>query len=259
VSTHPAYGTLRAVTSFASVLLEENPGTMTLEGTNTWLLRGPGASASVVVDPGEDDAEHLERLAAHGPTELVLLTHHHFDHSGGAARFAAAARAPVRALRAELCREQAPLAAGETLALAGLAIDVLHTPRHTEDSACLRVRSGRETAVLTGDTILGRGTTVLTDLGSYLDSLTALAAEPPGVPVLPGHGPELPDLRAVAGEYLAHRRERLEQVRGALARLGPDPSARQVVEIAYADVEPALWPAAEESVRAQLAYLRSAG
>jgi glyoxylase-like metal-dependent hydrolase (beta-lactamase superfamily II) len=257
VSTHPAYGTLREVTSFAAVLLEDNPGTMTLDGTNSWVLRGSGASASVVVDPGEDDPEHLDRLAAHGPVELILLTHHHFDHTGGAARFAALLGAPVRALRAELCRGAAPLAGGETVSAAGLAVDVLHTPGHTDDSVCLRVRAGAEAGVLTGDTILGRGTTVLSDLGAYLDSLHALAAEPAGVPALPGHGPDLPDLRAVAGEYLAHRRQRLAAVRDAASRLGSDPSPREVVEIVYADVDPALWAAADESVRAQLEYLRS--
>jgi glyoxylase-like metal-dependent hydrolase (beta-lactamase superfamily II) len=258
VSTHPAYGRLREVTPFAAVLLEENPGTMTLDGTNSWVLRGPGASAAVVVDPGEDDLEHLERLAAQGPVELVLLTHHHVDHSAGAARFAGMVDAPVRALRAQLCRGAPSLAGGETLAAAALEIDVLHTPGHTDDSICLRVRGEEEAALATGDTVLGRGTTVLTDLGAYLGSLHTLATEPSGVPLLPGHGPDLSDARAVAREYLEHRRARLDQVRDALASLGPNPSARSVVEIVYADVDPALWGAAEESVRAQLEYLRSA-
>jgi hypothetical protein len=74
--------------------------------------------------------------------------------------------------------------------------------------------------------------------------------------VLPGHGPELPDARAAAAQYLAHREQRLDQVRSALGTLGPDVTARQVVELVYADVDPALWPAAEWSVRAQLDYLR---
>ncbi|MGH3570203.1 MAG: MBL fold metallo-hydrolase, partial [Pseudonocardia sp.] len=68
--------------------------------------------------------------------------------------------------------------------------------------------------------------------------------------------PELPDAPAVAAEYLAHREQRLEQVRAAIATLGPDVTARQVVELVYADVDETLWPAAEWSVKAQLAYLR---
>jgi hypothetical protein len=74
--------------------------------------------------------------------------------------------------------------------------------------------------------------------------------------VLPGHGPELPDLAVTAAEYLAHREERLDQVRAALRRLGPDASPRAVVEVVYADVDKSLWGPAEWSVRAQLDYLR---
>ncbi len=84
-----------------------------------------------------------------------------------------------------------------------------------------------------------------------------LAELAPGTAVLPGHGPELPDAPAVAAQYLEHREQRLDQVRAALAELGPDATARQVVELVYADVDRTLWPAAEWSVRAQLDYLRS--
>lgn len=111
--------------------------------------------------------------------------------------------------------------------------------------------------ILTGDTILGRGTTVLHDLGDYLRSLRKLIALPDGTPGLPGHGPELPDLPATAREYLAHREQRLDQVRSALGTLGEDATPRQVVEVVYADVDRALWAPAEASVRAQLEYLRS--
>jgi glyoxylase-like metal-dependent hydrolase (beta-lactamase superfamily II) len=114
--------------------------------------------------------------------------------------------------------------------------------------------------VLTGDTILGRGTTLIAHpdgaLGPYLDSLRRLAGLAPATAVLPGHGPELPDAPAVATAYLAHREERLEQVRSALAQLGPDATPHQVVEVVYADVDEVLWPAAELSVRAQLDHLR---
>lgn len=107
--------------------------------------------------------------------------------------------------------------------------------------------------------MLGRGTTVIDDedgsLADYLDSLRRLRGLG-GRAVLPGHGPELPDLAAAAEMYLAHRQERLEQVRRALQVLGDDATPRQVVEHVYADVDEKLWQAAESSVRAQLAYLR---
>ncbi|GAA1339016.1 MBL fold metallo-hydrolase [Saccharothrix algeriensis] len=248
----PAYGRLREVTPFASVVLAENPSVMTLEGTNTWLLRAPGSPSCAVVDPGPLDRGHLERVAAAGPVDVVLLTHGHHDHSEGAAEFGALVGAPVRALDPRFRLGSEGLAGGDVVVAGGLEIRVLATPGHTDDSLSFLV----EDAVLTGDTVLGRGTTVLDGrLRDYLGSLEALAGLPPGTVVLPGHGPELPDAASVARTYLAHREQRLEQVRAAVAELGGSPSARQVVEVVYADVDPALWSAAEWSVRAQLDYL----
>ena len=65
---HPAYGRLRAVTATASVLLADNPGPLTLEGTNTWILRGAGSDEIVVVDPGPDDADHIAGCHRHVKT-----------------------------------------------------------------------------------------------------------------------------------------------------------------------------------------------
>ncbi|MBW4719765.1 MBL fold metallo-hydrolase [Saccharothrix obliqua] len=240
----PAYGRLREVTPFASVVLAENPSVMTLEGTNTWVLRAPGSSSCVVVDPGPLDREHLARVAAHGPVDVVLLTHGHADHAEGAAEFGSLVDAPVRAA--------ADLVDGEVVEAGGLAVRVLATPGHTDDSLCFLVAG----AVLTGDTVLGRGTTVLDgSLRDYLASLDVLADLPPGTTALPGHGPELPDVAVVARQYRAHREQRLAQVRAAVAELGGSPTARQVVELVYADVDRSLWQAAEWSVRAQLDYL----
>jgi glyoxylase-like metal-dependent hydrolase (beta-lactamase superfamily II) len=260
--TAPAYGVLRPVTPLAAVLLAENPSPMTLDGTNTWVLRAPGEEACVVIDPGEDDDVHLRRVAAQGPVELVLLTHRHHDHAGGARRFAELTGAPVRALDPSLVLGSEALGDGDVVTAAGVELRVVATPGHTSDSLSFLLDGpGADPAVLTGDTILGRGTTVIAHpdgaLGPYLDSLRRLADLPPGTAVLPGHGPELPDAPAVARAYLAHREERLDQVRAALARLGPDATPRQVVELVYADVDRVLWPAAELSVRAQLDHLRA--
>jgi glyoxylase-like metal-dependent hydrolase (beta-lactamase superfamily II) len=260
--TAPAYGVLRPVTPLAAVLLAENPSPMTLDGTNTWVLRAPGEEACVVIDPGEDDDVHLRRVAAQGPVELVLLTHRHHDHAGGARRFAELTGAPVRALDPSLVLGSEALGDGDVVTAAGVELRVVATPGHTSDSLSFLLDGpGADPAVLTGDTILGRGTTVIAHpdgaLGPYLDSLRRLADLPPGTAVLPGHGPELPDAPAVARAYLVHREERLDQVRAALARLGPDATPRQVVELVYADVDRVLWPAAELSVRAQLDHLRA--
>jgi glyoxylase-like metal-dependent hydrolase (beta-lactamase superfamily II) len=257
---HPAYETVRAVLPQASVLLQANAGPMTLDGTNTWLLRAPDAAATVVVDPGQDDDAHLEALlAAAGDVALVLVTHGHFDHSQAAAALHARTGAPVRAVDPAHCHGGGdPLPDGETITAGGVRLEVLATPGHTSDSASFVLDDGA--GVLTGDTILGRGTTVVAHpdgvLGPYLDSLQRLRGLGDAL-VLPGHGPELPSLAAVADQYLTHRAQRLDQVRAALAELGADASARQIVELVYADVDEAVWWAAELSVRAQLDYLRA--
>lgn len=260
MTTHPAYGVLRPVTEQASVLLAENPSAMTLEGTNTWLLRAPGSGACVVVDPGPDDETHLRRVAAHGPVSEVLLTHGHPDHAAGARRFGELVGSGVRALDPAHRLGSEGLGEGDVVAAAGVEVRVLATPGHTSDSLCFLLDGGGAVSVLTGDTVLGRGTTVIAHpdgrLADYLGSLHRLGELPPGVSVLPGHGPELPDAGEVARDYLAHRQQRLEQVRAAVESLGGQPTPRQVVEVVYADVDRALWPAAEWSVRAQLDYLR---
>lgn len=260
---HPAPGTLRAVTGFASVQLAQNPGPMTLDGTNTWLFRAPGQRDCVVIDPGPSEPDHLRAVADQGPVSLVLLTHHHGDHTDGVDEFAALTGAPVRAWDADLCRGAQPFRDGEEIDAAGVRLRVVATPGHTRDSVSFLAEYGDEQVVFTGDSILGRGTTVVAHpdghLGSYVDSLRTLAGLPAGTRALPGHGPELPDAAEVAAAYLEHRERRLNQVREVVRDHGPDVTARRVVEIVYADVDPAVWPAAEWSVQAQLTYLSERG
>lgn len=244
---------------------EDNPGPMTLDGTNTWILRETGPDRrSVVVDPGELDEPHLARvLRRAAPVALVVLTHRHHDHADGARRFAQLSSTPVRAADPTLCIDAEPLSDGEPLEVDGLLLRVVATPGHTTDSACLVLAAER--SILTGDTVLGRGTTVVAHpdgvLGAYLDSLRVLRAVVDGFDgparLLPGHGPVLADGGAVIDGYLAHRLDRLEQVRTAVAAGAVTPA--DVVARVYADVDPVLWPAAEMSVAAQLAHLASGG
>ncbi|MEX5706904.1 MBL fold metallo-hydrolase [Parafrankia sp. FMc6] len=254
---------LRRVTKLASVVLAPNPGPMTLDGTNTWILRSPGDAGCVVVDPGPDHGEHLARVAAAGLVRTILLTHGHSDHSEGAATLHALTGAQVRALDPAHRLGSEGLGAGDVVAAAGVELRVLATPGHTSDSLSFVLAGDDEhPAVLTGDTILGRGSTVVAHpdgrLADYLASLRLLR-ELGDTTVLPGHGPELPAAGRAAEAYLEHRARQLDQVVSALADLGA--SAEQVtpidvVRIVYADVDVALWPAAELSVRAQLDYLR---
>ena len=247
---------IRTVTSTAAVVLAPNPGPMTLDGTNTWIVRDASSPGCVVVDPGPLIEEHLAEVASYGPVEVVLLTHGHLDHSEGARRLAELTGAPVRALDPAHRLGDEGLAEGDVVAAAGLELRVLATPGHTSDSLSFLLPD----AVLTGDTVLGRGSTVVAHpdgvLADYLASLRRLR-ELGELAVLPGHGPELPSAGAAAEQYLAHREARLEQVRAAVEAGATD--AEAVVRTVYADVDPALWPAATLSVRAQLRHLAEGG
>jgi glyoxylase-like metal-dependent hydrolase (beta-lactamase superfamily II) len=234
---------------------------MTLDGTNTWVLRAEDSGRSIVIDPGPDDPVHLGAVADNaGDVVSVLLTHGHLDHSEGARRFAEMMGCGVRALDPAFVYGEEGLHDGDVVEVDGLEVHVVGTPGHTSDS--LSFVLPEDGAVLTGDTVLGRGTTVVAHpdgaLGAYLGSLRRLrdlASEQGLTTVLPGHGPVLTDALGAIEYYLAHRAERLDQVRAALADGAVEPI--DVVRRVYADVDERLWPAAELSVRAQLAYLRA--
>jgi glyoxylase-like metal-dependent hydrolase (beta-lactamase superfamily II) len=245
-------------TDRARCVLAPNPSPMTLDGTNTWVLREPGAERSIVIDPGPEHDGHLRRVASYaGRVAVVLLTHGHPDHAEGARRFAAlAGGVPVRALDPAHRLGEEGLAEGDVVALDGLELRVMQTPGHTPDSLTFWLPA--DGAMLTGDTVLGRGTTVVHRLGDYLASLDRLRAMAEGTQViLPGHGGRLDDPVGALDYYIGHRRERLQQVEDALAAGAR--TAREVVERVYADVDRALWPVAEASVRAQLEYLTERG
>jgi len=239
---------------------------MTLDGTNTWLIAEPGSEAAIVIDPGPLDEAHLRRvrdLAAQAGQRVavIVLTHRHSDHSAGAARFAALTGAPVRAVDPAQRLGDEGLAAGDVLTQAGCELRVVATPGHSSDSVCLQLPA--DSAVLTGDTVLGRGTTVIGGDGSladYLASLRRLRAltEQQALRVLlPGHGPLLASPAATLDYYLDHRAERLAEVAAALA--SGDTTIDQIVARVYAAVPREVWPAAAVSVGAQLDYLAGQG
>jgi glyoxylase-like metal-dependent hydrolase (beta-lactamase superfamily II) len=244
---------LDGLPGWVTLLRAPNPGPMTLDGTNTWVVRAPGEQLGVVIDPGPLDEEHLARIAACGPFRSILVTHGHHDHVEGAGRLAEMlGGTPV------LAADPAHGAPFERHTRTdGLDIEVLDTPGHTSDSVCFLARVGNSRAMFTGDTILGRGSTVVAapdgDLGGYLSSLELLSAYG-GVLMLPGHGPARDDVAALARVYLDHRRERLAQVEAAVAA-GADTPER-VVDLVYPDIEPGVRFAAIFSATAQLNYLR---
>ena len=248
-------------------VLAPNPGPMTLDGTNTYVLAEPGSSHAVVVDPGPDDPDHLDRVVQElarydQQATMVVLTHGHADHSAGAPRLARRVGCPVRAVDPRHRLGDEGLADSSRLTVAGLEIGVRATPGHTADSVCLHVPA--DGVLLTGDTVLGRGTTVVAHpdgvLSDYLQSLAALetfAAGHPGLRLLPGHGPAGAQVAVVFALYRAHRAERLAQVTDAVAAGAR--SLDDVVSRVYADVDPSLWPAARVSVQAQVEHLLQTG
>ncbi|MFF8485512.1 MBL fold metallo-hydrolase [Streptomyces antibioticus] len=254
-------------TARAVNVLAPNASAMTLDGTNTWIVAEPDSDLAVVIDPGPLDEGHLRAVVdtaerAGRRVALTLLTHGHPDHAEGAARFAELTGTRVRALDPALRLGDEGLAHGDVVTVGGLELRVVPTPGHTADSLCFHLPADR--AVLTGDTILGRGTTVVAHpdgrLGDYLDSLRRLRSltVDDGVhTVLPGHGPVLEDAQGAVEFYLAHRAHRLAQVETAVENGFTAPS--EVVAHVYADVDRSLWPAAELSVRAQLEYLQEHG
>lgn len=245
-------------------VLAPNPSPMTLDGTNTHLVGEPGSGQAVVVDPGPDDAGHLAAVEAalaarDARVVAVLVTHHHADHAEAALPWGRHFGAPVAAATPEVAgRGGRLLRAGERLELAGTTLDVVPTPGHTADHLAFRLASG---AVLVGDHVLGRGTSVVThpegDVLAYLESLRRVHDLGPSA-LYCGHGPELTaDPGAVLRFYLAHRAYREQQLLDALAAGAR--TVQELVAVVYAAVPRAVWAAAAQSTRATLAKLAAEG
>jgi glyoxylase-like metal-dependent hydrolase (beta-lactamase superfamily II) len=223
-------------TARALCVLAPNASPMTLDGTNTWIVAEPDSPLAVVIDPGPLDEGHLKNVVAAAEragkrVALTLLTHGHPDHAEGAARFAELTGTRVRALDPALRLGEEGLTAGDTVTTGGLELRVIPTPGHTADSLTFHLPA--DGAVLTGDTVLGRGTTMVAHpdgrLGDYLDSLRrlqSLTVEGGVDTVLPGHGPVLADARGAVEFYLAHRANRLAQVETpSRPATGPPPTS----------------------------------
>lgn len=235
-------------------ILAPNPGLMTLEGTNTWVV---GAGPSIVIDPGPRDAAHLAEVesAARG-VAAILLTHDHADHAEGAASFAERVGATVVAARPP--RGGQRLRDGQTFRVADVELVAIATPGHSVDHVAFHEPASG--ALFTGDAVLGRGTSVIDppdgDLAAYLRSLRRMRDLAPRT-IHPGHGPLV--LRAVAklDAYLEHRAER-ERAILALLAFGPSTPERLAREI-YTDIDPEARPLSERTVLAHLQKLQAEG
>ena len=201
---------LRPVTDSRDVarLVAPNPGPMTLEGTNTYVV---GRDPAVVIDPGPADRGHIEAIRAEadgrGGIGFVLLTHSHADHAEG-----------VEMLGVE------PTPIGDADEVQGLR--AMDTPGHSRDHVCFIhpvsvVSAAGLVDVFAGDLILGEGSTIVPpaaqggSLAGYMDSLRKLQALKIEL-IYPGHGPVITDPAAKIAEYVAHREEREARLIAAL-------------------------------------------
>ncbi len=216
-----------------------NPGPMTLAGTNTYLY---GSDPCVAIDPGPDDAGHLEAVRAaaeqRGGIGLVLLTHGHGDHADGAERLGA---------------EVALLGDGEEHG----GLRALATPGHAADHVCFLTGDG---VCFSGDLVLGEGSTFVPpdggSLAAYMDSLRLLQAEPIEL-ICPGHGPWVTDPAAKLAEYVEHREMRERRLLAALER--GERSKQALLAEAWSDVPAELRPAAAMVMDAHLQKLEAEG
>ncbi|MBS0294347.1 MAG: MBL fold metallo-hydrolase [Proteobacteria bacterium] len=263
-------------------LTAPNPGVMTGPGTNSYLVGDP-ATGYIAIDPGPQDAEHLERLwrAAGGDIRMIVCTHSHPDHSPGAA--------PLQAMVATHGRPKPPILGlpslptarahsqftpdralqnGELLALKGQGLEgeithtleAVHTPGHAANHVCLLLRE--DGLLFSGDHILNGSTTVIDppdgNMADYLDSLDrldALCAEHGVDFILPAHGYVLGEARAAIARLKAHRLAREAKVLAAM-QARPDGSMDDWVRLAYDDVPERIWPVAQRSLLAHIERIR---
>ena len=264
--TVPPVGQPHQVTPRATWLLAPNPGPMTFDGTNSWVLHEPGRRGAVIVDPGPDDPGHLGALIAlaeelGGEVTAVLVTHGHPDHTGGVRETARRTGAPV--LCASPRWADTVLRPGP-LTLAGLRIEVLATPGHSSDSLSFHLPD--EQSMVTGDTVLGRSAPVILDPDGRVDAmLTSLEvitrvlggdggdAGEAGPVILPGHGPLVLEPVSLLTFAVAAREARLAQAEAAV-----DGGCRTVSAVAmsmYGPFDERIRPGIEATVRAHLRYL----
>lgn len=242
-------------------LLGLNPGLMTGPGTNTYLV---GERQPLLIDTGAGVAEYPSLLSGFvqaerlGKISRVLLSHRHRDHMGGVTDvrrlFPGVPVAKLIRNDPSLPVPMEPLEDDAVVAGEGVTLHALHTPGHASDHLCYYL--AEEQALFTGDLILGGTTTVIPpddgDLGEYLASLRRLL-DLPIQRIYPGHGPVIEPARPTIEAYIAHRLERERQIVNAL-RAGAA-TIPAIVARVYAEVDPALHPAAQLSVQSHLIKL----
>ncbi|BEP33843.1 hypothetical protein GmRootV59_08170 [Variovorax sp. V59] len=260
-------------------LTAPNPGAMTGPGTNSYIV-GDAATGYLVIDPGPNDAAHIDRLwrATEGNIRMIVCTHSHADHSPGAAPLQALCKEkpPILGLSsAPTARSSARFAAerelrdGERLVISGSTAEgepvthtlrTIHTPGHAANHLCLVLEE--DGLLFSGDHILNGSTTVVDppdgDMNAYIDSLDKLdaACEAGGIDfILPAHGHVIGSARSAIAQLKAHRLKREAKIAAAMQRL-PGGTPDDWLPLAYDDVPERMWPVAARSLAAHVARIR---
>lgn len=255
-------GRVRALDAVTTRVRAPNPSPMTLTGTNTYVVGPTHGGPVAVVDPGPPLRSHRMAIESavrrrDGRIALVVVTHHHADHAG-AVGWASGWDVGVRAFDPARVDGAQHLGDGDTVDVDGVRLVVHHHPGHSSDHLCLQILDTG--VVLTGDHVLGEGTTVIAwpdgDLAEHLASLRALRHLRPAA-LYPGHGDVVGDPINRIDALLAHRAQRTRQIVEALGR-GCD-TVEAVVSQVYGDLPDQVRRAAARSVTAHLADLEARG
>jgi glyoxylase-like metal-dependent hydrolase (beta-lactamase superfamily II)/8-oxo-dGTP pyrophosphatase MutT (NUDIX family) len=258
-------------------LTAPNPGVMTGPGTNTYLVGSPG-SGYVVIDPGPNDAEHIERIwrTAGGNIRAIVCTHSHPDHSPGARPLQSMCKhkPPILGLAskptarpASQFRPDDELGDGQELFIEGDGVRhtlrAIHTPGHAANHLCLVLVE--DALLFSGDHILNGSTTVIDppdgEMTAYLESLDKLSAACTqyGIEfILPAHGWVLGFAPQAIAHLKAHRLQREAKIVAAM-RAKPGGSMEEWVELAYDDVPQRMWPVAQRSLLAHVQRIQALG
>ncbi|CAK1549640.1 unnamed protein product [Leptosia nina] len=245
-----------------------NPGPMTLQGTNTYLI-GTGRNR-ILLDTGDKDIpeyqKHLSDVVSSEQVNIehIVVTHWHHDHIGGVENiFGTIAKQPKiwKHLRDTSDSPDSDLPStplnwlsdGQEIKVEGATLKIHHTPGHTTDHVVLTLQE--ENILFSGDCILGEGTAVFEDLYTYMKSLNRILELNPSV-IYPGHGNVVEDPMEKIQYYIAHRNQREEQILEAL-RNNADKQMNEMdlVKLIYKETPEHLWPAAAYNVNHHLTKL----
>lgn len=212
-------GVPSALSPLVRRVIAPNPGPFTGPGTNTYLV---GIDEVAVIDPGPDDKGHISAIVGASMKERVrwvVLTHTHPDHAPGTARLVKATGAEVLAFGKHRDKDSdvvpdRVIGEGDMIEGTEFGLEVLHTPGHAPNHLCFLLEEER--MLFTGDTVLDGTWSVVSprrggDMTTYLESLERLRKLRVSR-IAPGHGDVIEEPRARIDEYLAHRRQREQQV-----------------------------------------------